>query len=171
MKRVIAVSLAVLALALAAFAQTYPSEGFRATFPSTVTSTKQNITTKVGDVELRAYTAQTSDGTAFFVGVCDYTPADIAGWKGDINAELQGAKNGALENTKSHLTREKTITLQGYHGLEFESETDTLHFYARIYATDNGTTFYQTVVVYPINTPPNAAMTFLDSFELIPRTR
>jgi hypothetical protein len=100
-----------------------------------------------------------------FVGVCDYGNATAGK---DPDTLLQGAKNGALQNSNSHLTRETKITLGIYHGLEFEAESDAAHFYARIYM--EGSTLYQTLVVYPLGSPYPDTVRFLDSFQLIART-
>jgi hypothetical protein len=85
----------------------------------------------------------------------------------DPDTMLQGAKNGALENTKSHLVTEKKITLGVYHGVEFESESDEMHFSVRIYMV--GTTLYQTVVVSDVGKLFPETTRFLDSFQLIAR--
>ena len=82
---------------------------------------------------------------------------------------LQGAKQGAINNVKAHLLREKAVTLGSYPGVEFEAENDTMHFYARIYIV--GTTLYQTLIASPLSTPYANATRFLDSFQLIPRTQ
>jgi len=102
---------------------------------------------------------------AMFVGVCDYGAA-VTGK--DPDALLQGAKNGALQNSKSHLLSEQKITLGVYHGVEFEAESDAAHFSARVYIV--GTTLYQTLVVYPLGAPYAGTTRFLDSFQLIART-
>jgi len=143
----------------------YPSDGFSALFPTSPTVSRKNVDTAAGPFELRSYVVDLGT-TALFVGVCDYGQA-AAGR--DIDTMLQGAKGGALENSKSHLVREAKITLGIYRGLEFESESDTSHFYARIYMV--GTTLYQDLVVYPIATPYPDTVRFLDSFQLIARTQ
>ena len=143
----------------------YPSDGFTASFPSEPQLQKRDVPTAAGSFELRSYIAE-MEPVAIFVGVCDYGAA--AAGK-DPDTMLQGAKNGALENSKSHLTREKQITLGIYKGVEFEAESDTAHFYARIYVV--GETLYQTLVVYPIAQPYTDTVRFLDSFQLIARAR
>jgi hypothetical protein len=162
---------AALGLAQALNAQTaewktyrYASDGFSATYPSAPTLQKRDIPTDAGSFELRSYIVE--DGAAaIFVGVCDYG-SKVSGQNPDVS--LQGAKNGALQNSKSHLVAEKKITLGTYPGIEFEAESDTAHFVARVYMV--GTTLYQTLVVYPLNQPYAGATRFLDSFQLIART-
>jgi hypothetical protein len=146
-------------------AYSYPSDGFIASFPSEPQLQKRDVSTAKGSFELRSYIAEI-EPVAIFVGVCDYGAA-AAGEAPDTM--LQGAKDGALKNSSSHLTREKQITLGIYKGLEFEAESDSAHFYARIYVV--GDTLYQTLVVYPIDKPYTDTVRFLDSFQLIARVR
>jgi hypothetical protein len=141
----------------------YPADGFSASYPSIPEIQKREIPTAAGSFELRSYIVTASD-SAMFVGVCDYGAAAA---DRTPDTMLQGAKNGALTNSKSHLISENKITLGIYQGLEFESESDSAHFYARIYIV--GTTLYQTLVVSPIGKPYPGIKQFLDSFQLIPR--
>ena len=145
----------------------YPSDGFRASFPSEPRVQKRNVPTDAGTFELRSYIVE-SGQVALFVGVCDYG-AQVAG--SDPAKMLQGAKNGALQNSKSHLLdgSEKLLTFQGYPALEFQSESDAAHFRARIYMV--GTTLYQALVVSPLGTPYANTQEFLDSFALIARAK
>jgi hypothetical protein len=142
----------------------YSTDGFSATFPAQPELSKKDVPTDAGSFELRSYVAE--DGqVALFVGVCDYG-SETQGK--DPDTLLQGAKNGALQSSNSHLTREKPISLGIYHGLEFEAESDAAHFYARIYMVGN--TLYQSLVVYPVGQPYADTARFLDSFQLIART-
>jgi hypothetical protein len=163
--------LVVLATA-AASAQTmtqyqYPSDGFRASYPSEPRLDKHNVPTDAGTFELRSYVAEPGQA-ALFIGVCDYG-SSVSG--SDPAKLLQGAKNGALQNSKSHLVdgSEKLFTFQGYPALEFQAESDAGHFRARIYMV--GTTLYQTLVVAPLGSPYPGTQQFLDSFALIPRAK
>ena len=144
---------------------TYPEDGFSALFPVAPQQTRRDLPTSAGSIELRSYIAE-MEPVALFVGVCDY---GAAAQSRDPDTMLQGAKKGALDNSKSHLVREKPITLGIYKGLEFEAESDSAHFYARIYLV--GTILYQTLAVYPINNPYDGTRRFLDSFQLIARVR
>lgn len=142
----------------------YPADGFSASYPSAPEVQKRDVPTDAGSFELRSYIAQVGE-SALFVGVCDYG-TQVAGKDPDVM--LQGARNGALQNSKSHLVSEKKITLGIYHGIEFESESDAAHFSARIYMV--GTTLYQTLVVAPLANRYTDTVRFLDSFQLIART-
>jgi hypothetical protein len=168
----IAVCAALLSLAAVLGAQTpdwktytYSSDGFSASYPSQPEMQKRDFPTDAGSYELRSYIAQDSL-VALFVGVCDY--GSQASGK-DPDTLLQGAKNGALSNSSSHLLREKKITLGVYHGVEFEAESDVAHFFARIYMVN--TTLYQTLVVSPLGKSYADTARFIDSFQLIPRAQ
>ncbi len=142
----------------------YPADGFSAAFPVQPALEKKTIATSAGSFELRSY--QALDGSvALIVSVCDYG-SQAAGK--DPATMLQGAKNGALENTKSHLVSEKKITLGASSGLEYEAENEEAHSTVRMYLV--GTTLYQVVVVSPLNQPYAQSTRFLDSFALIPKT-
>jgi hypothetical protein len=172
--RLIASVIAGLLIAVAARAQapgwqtySYPSDGFSASYPSQPQLSSKEISTDAGPFELRSYMVEAGD-VALFVGVCDYGSKASGN---DPDQMLQGAKNGALSNSKSHLITERRITLGVYPGLAFESESDdgSAHFTARVYMV--GTTLYQTLVVNPIGKPYSDAQRFLDSFQLIARDR
>jgi hypothetical protein len=165
------VCVAVLCFAAAVGAQTtewksysYPADGFQASYPSAPEVTKRDVPTDAGSFELRSYIAQVAP-VALFIGVCDY--GSTAAGK-DPQTLLQGAKNGALTNSNSHLLSEKKITLGVYPGVEFEAESDAAHFTARIYMVSS--TLYQTLVVAPLGKPYDNTSRFLDSFQLIART-
>jgi hypothetical protein len=165
-----AVAVMCFGVALSAQAQewkpySYPMDGFRASFPSEPQLQKSNVPTAAGTFELRNYVVPTSSGT-LFIGVCDYG-GKVAGT--DPDTVLQGSKEGALKNTNGHLLSENKVMLGIYHGLEFESENDTLHFSARLYMV--GDTLYQVLVVSPLGSNNADTARFLDSFELIPRVR
>lgn len=141
----------------------YPEDGFKASYPSEPELQKKDIPTQAGSFELRSYVAQVAP-VALFIGVCDY---DTTASGSDPDTMVQGAKNGALQSSNSHLLSEKTITLGTYHGVEFESESDVAHFSARVYVV--GTTLYQALVVSPIGKLFPDTARFLDSFQLIAR--
>ncbi|MGA3264221.1 MAG: hypothetical protein ABSC47_09275 [Terracidiphilus sp.] len=141
----------------------YSADGFSASFPSEPDLQKRNVPTDAGAFELRSYIGQDGE-VAMFVGVCDYGSQTAGKNPDDL---LQGAKNGALQNSNSHLLSETKTTLGVYHGLTFEAESDQAHFSARIYMV--GSTLYQVLVVSPLGKPYANTGQFLDSFQLIPR--
>lgn len=142
----------------------YPTDGFQASYPAEPSVQKKDVDTQAGKFELRTYTTQIG-GVALFIGVCDY--GDAASNK-NPDSLLEGAKNGALMNSSSHIKSEKKIMLGANHGLEYEAESDSAHFTARIYMV--GSTLYQTLVMFPVGTPYDEVNRFLNSFQLIPRT-
>jgi hypothetical protein len=169
--RRLAVCVTLLSFAAALGAQTpawktysYSEDGFSAAYPSEPSIDKKSVPTDAGSFELRSYIG-TDGNVAMFVGICDYG-SKTAGK--DADELLQGAKNGALENSKSHLLSETKTTFGIYHGLTFEAESDQAHFSARVYMV--GSTLYQTLVVVPLGKPYADTARFLDSFQLIPRT-
>lgn len=141
----------------------YQTDGFSASFPVAPELQKKDIPTSAGSFELRSYIAE-FEPVALFVGVVDYGSAAQGRDPDDM---LKGAENGALTNSNAHLVSDKKITLGVYHGMEFEAESDTAHFSARIYVV--GATLYQTLAVYPIGKPYDGTTRFLDSFQLIAR--
>lgn len=141
----------------------YPADGFSAAFPSEPQQGSHAVDTPSGTVELRSYSLEL-DQIALFVGVCDYG-AKAEG--SDVDAMLEDAKNGALQNSSSHLIRESKVALGPHRGLEYESEADGTHYRARIFIV--GTKLYQALVVYPAASPYEDAGRFLDSFQLLPR--
>jgi hypothetical protein len=143
---------------------TYPADGFKASFPIQPGTDKKTIPTPAGSFEMRSYLAM--DGaSALIISICDYGAA--ASGK-DPATLLQGAKNGALQNSQSHLISEHNLTLDSNPGLEFEAESEAIHTTDRLYIV--GTTLYQVQVSAPITQPYAQAARFLDSFQLIPRT-
>jgi hypothetical protein len=107
----------------------YPADGFTASFPSEPAMYKQSVPTAAGSFELHSYVAQ--DGAAaLIVAVCDYGATAASA---DPDVILQGAKTGALTNTKAHLLGESKIALGANHGIAFEGETDTMHLSVRLY--------------------------------------
>jgi hypothetical protein len=169
--RRLAVCVALMSFAAALGAQTtawktysYPADGFSASYPSVPDLQKKDVPTDAGSFELRSYIGTDGD-VAMFVGICDYG-SKTAGK--DPDELLQGAKNGALQNSNSHLLSEAKTTLGIYHGLIVQYENDQAHFSMRIFLV--GTTLYQTLVVAPLGQPYADTARFLDSFLLIPRT-
>jgi hypothetical protein len=141
----------------------YPEDGFRVSLPVPPEVEKSSVPTNLGMIQLHNYTATDND-TALYSGESDFGTTGAAS---DADTLLQGGKNGALTNSKSHLVSEKKIMLGAYHGLEFEGEGDAYHISARIYMV--GSILYQTVVISPIGKQYAGSARFLDSFQLIPR--
>jgi hypothetical protein len=166
----IAFAASLLALASALAAQTsgwksysYPTDGFHVSFPSEPKVETSTVPTAAGPVELHTYTTSVGE-TALYIGVSDFG----AGATGsDPDKVLQGAKNGALSNSKSQLVGEKKIFFGQTPGLAYEGEGDAYHISARMAYL--GTVLYQVIVISPKSTPYPDQGSFLDSFVLVPR--
>jgi hypothetical protein len=142
----------------------YPADGFQASFPAAPMLQRKDVNTQAGIVGLHSYAVQQGD-FVLFVAVCDYgqKAASVTTEK-----ELEGAKNGALINSGSHLMSEKKISLDGHPGIEFEAASGTANFKARIYAV--GPLLYQSLVISSQGKSYEDTQKFLDSFRLIART-
>jgi hypothetical protein len=143
----------------------YPADGFQASFASMPEVSKKDVPTEKGSFELRTYVAQDASVT-MSVGVCDYGSSTTGKDPGEL---LQGAKNGMLQNTNSHLISEKKIVLGKDPGVQFEAKSDSAHFTSRVYLV--GSTLYQTLVAAPLDKPYLYSIQFLDTFQLIARTK
>jgi hypothetical protein len=141
----------------------YPADGFSASFPSQPSFEKQNLPTDAGTVDYHTYTADDAS-TSLVAGVTNFGPV-LAGK--DPDAILQGAKAGAVTNSKGKLVSEKPITLGANHGIAFEIETDSARVTARVYLA--GTSIYEMIVASPLNSNYADTTRFLDSLQLIDR--
>jgi hypothetical protein len=141
----------------------YPADGFSASFPSKPSFDKQNVATGTGTAEYHSYTAEDA-ATALIAGVTDFGPT-LAGKDPDVI--LQGAKNGAVTNSKGKLVSEKPITLGASHGIEFVIDSDSARVTARVYLV--GTSIYELIVASPLNSNYADTTRFLDSLKLIDR--
>jgi hypothetical protein len=122
---------------------------------------------------LRSYVAE-AGSTALYIGVCDYGAKGAAADPDDM---LSRAEKGAVEHMSAHMLSEKKIALDtrngiaghgpASHGVEFEAESDQMHFTIRMYMT--GGMLYQAMVTSPLNEKFADTARFLDSFQLLPR--
>jgi len=146
-----------------------PADGFRAQFPVEPAVSKNSVPVGGNSFELRSYEAETGS-TSLYVGVCDYGAAGAAA---DPQQMLSSAKKGAVDHMGAHILTEKKITLGSAPGsapgLEFQAESDKLHFTARMYVAAG--VLYQTMVATPLNERFADTTRFLDSFELLPSNR
>jgi hypothetical protein len=136
----------------------YSADGFSISLPSDPQVNLQKDASS--NSQMRSYTIDLGQG-ALMIGVMRF--GSMAAKTPD--AILQDGKNGALAQSKTHLVREKKITLGGVPGLDFEAENDTLHIRAQVFLIGN--TAYSLVESYPIGKPFDHAPEFFDSFRLI----
>ena len=142
----------------------YPAEGFSASFPSEPQFKKNFLNTKTGEIEVRMYLVILQP--AWVVTVIDYGEQATGA---DADTLLELGKQGALSSSNAHLLSEKTIMLNGNHGIQFEAESSMAHFSFRIYLV--GGTLYQTMVVSDPADKSAETARFLDSFQLIERVK
>ncbi|MGO9338886.1 MAG: hypothetical protein ACLPY1_15415 [Terracidiphilus sp.] len=165
-----ALGLALLWLASALAAQPPPwrsfdssTDGFRAEFPSVPEVSKNSVPAGGNSFELRSYVVA-AGSTSLYIGVCDYGAKGAAA---EPETMLSSAKQGAVEHMGAHILGEKKIALDAAPGIEYEAESDTLHFSVRMYIA--GSVLYQVMVSSPVNERFPDAARFLDSFQLAPR--
>jgi hypothetical protein len=146
-----------------------PTDGFRAQFPVDPEVSKNSVPVGNDSFELRSYEAD-AGSTALYVGVCDYGAKGAAA---DPEEMLASAKKGAVDHMAAHILTEKKITLGSgtgsAPGVEFQAESDKLHFTARMYVAAG--VLYQTMVATPLSEKFADTARFLDSFELLPTNR
>ncbi|HUK30239.1 MAG TPA: hypothetical protein VLV89_03935 [Candidatus Acidoferrum sp.] len=146
----------------------FPADGFRASFPSKPELSKDTVPEGQLTFEIHYYIAtEPISGATLMAAVTDFGN-HLDGR--DPDGVLQGAENGALANSKSHLVgAHKQIFLGANHGVAFEAESDEAHLSIRLYLV--GGMLYQEVVVSPKSKKYDTAATqrFLDSFQLIAR--
>ena len=137
----------------------YAADGFSISLPSDPQINLQKDPSS--NSQMRSYAIDLGQGSALMIGVMRFgsMPAKTP------DAILQDGKNGALAQSKTHLVREKKITLGAAPGLDFEAESDTLHIRAQVFLV--GTTAYQLVESYPIGKPFDHAPDFFGSFHLL----
>ena len=144
----------------------YPTEGFRASFPTQPKLQKKYISVDADILEVRMYVAETQDDEpegALMVGVADSGPGN----HGLPDVQLDNVRNLSLAAAHAHLIGEKKIALGAWPGRATESESDTIHFSARSYLA--GDVLYQTLVVTQRGVTYRNTARFLDSFQVIPR--
>jgi hypothetical protein len=147
-----------------------PTDGFRALFPAEPEVSRTNVPVGNGSVELRSYVAE-AGSTALYIGVCDYGTNGAARNPEEL---LTNAKYGAVDHANAHILSEKKIGIGTGNGdprpgVEFEAESDKLHFTVRMFVVDG--VLYQTMVATPLNEKFTDTVRFLDSFEPLPQAR
>jgi hypothetical protein len=176
MKRFINFSLVILALCIAACAQTYSNDGFKADFPGAVSISNQSSNLRDGSVvTFRMYTAA-GDGVAYMAGVGDYaSTAQRDGALGSggtgLEAELRNSEAGAIKNAGATEISSMFITTpQGYEGIEYRAQITqngvTHYIHGRIFLLWN--TLYQALVIYD-GVEPFSSTRFLNSFMFVQR--
>jgi hypothetical protein len=136
-----------------------PSAGFQISFPAPPTPPKDTGNSSEG-----TYFLQVSSKVALLAFFNDYGPE-----VGHADEVLAGARDGGVSNVGARLVDERKITLDGYPGIAFESESDTNHYSSRTYLA--GSVLYLTLVITSRNQPYPDTGRFHDSFKIIPSIR
>lgn len=141
---------------------------FSVTTPAQMQESVQPVETQSGKIDLHLFTGQ-QDEIAYIVGYCDYSP-DLAKPE---NAEhmLDGARDGAVSNTKGKLIGESSITLDGHPGREIgvqvaPEDQPPMIIKGHFFMVKNR--LYQVTVVAPRSRAQDKAVDdFLQSFKLL----
>ena len=162
----------LLCLAAALNAQTekwetykYPADGFRASFPSEPKLEQNRKEATLGSILMNSYCAQISNTYLLRRG----DRSGSGGHRPHSGGFAGAHEAGCSRRPHTRKLNEQEIDLDGHKGVEIETENDTVHTFTRIYLVDK--TLYQTMVVFPNQTPFAGANRFLDSFKLIERIR
>jgi hypothetical protein len=129
------------------------ADRFHALFPSEPEVSKNSVQAGGITYELRSYAVEAGT-TALYIGVCDYGPKGAAK---DPDMLLSSAEKGAAEHLSARIISEKSVGLDSghsdtgrvgaSHSVEFEAESDKMHFTVRMYMA--GGVLYQVMVASP----------------------
>jgi len=134
-----------------------PPAGFQISFPAPPTPPKDTANSTEG-----TYFLQVSSEVGLLAFFNDYGPE-----VGPADEVLAGARDGGIANVGARLVNERKITLDGYPGIAFESESDSNGYSSRTYLA--GSVLYLTLVITPRRQPYPDAERFHDSFQIVPR--
>ncbi len=144
------------------------SSAFKARFPAAPKLEKFSMPSAVGDVASEMFASQLGD--AFLAVNVSTMPAALEESDFDMNASLDGARNGAVNNVQGTLLSEKSIKWLGFDAREFEAKATQegieMRLVARIFI--KWPHLYQTVVVYPTSAAAPPAQRFFEGFALLP---
>lgn len=147
--------------------ETLNEGGFTARMPGTPKRDTQSVDTPVGKVAFNTYSVE-NGGEAFIVGYNDF-PDNAATQNADAEGLLDKARDGAVRNVNGTVTSEKSVTMNGHPGKEFNGESTTPQpatFTARIYWVSPR--LYQVLYIRPKSAAAASenGQKFLDSFQL-----
>ena len=135
--------------------------GFTLEFPAPPSEMEQRVKAADGKSEMVVHTLAAADGeTAYMAGWHDYPPTTTS-----ADAILDGARDGALANTKGTLVSEKKIKTGAHPGRELVIQARGTTTHARIYWVKGR--LIQMLAIMPEGQVVEAdAKAFLDSFRL-----
>jgi len=139
--------------------------GYTAQFPSAPKKEVATAPTPLGPVQYVTHGAELGD--AFFgISYSDYPEAAMEGF--DVDAGLDGARDGAINGVGGNLVREEQITMFGQPAREFEAKASLegieVHIKARMFL--KLPRLYQIMVAYPSTMTGLEVDRFLDGFQL-----
>jgi hypothetical protein len=105
------------------------TDGFRALFLTGPEVSRKNVPVGGDIFELRSHASE-SGVTALYASVCDY---GAKGASADPKEMLSSAEKGAVDDMSAQILSEKKIALEANHRVEFEAQSDKLHFTVRMY--------------------------------------
>ncbi len=136
---------------------------FSVTVPGQPTETQQTIKAAQGTIGVRIFSLTTKEGT-YVAGLTEHPEAAVP--KGQDQARLDQARDGAVQEAKGRLRWEKKIVVDGKSGREFFVATETGHA-VKIRLIADGPRLYQVMVVGNIRFLDSAeAARFIESFRL-----
>jgi hypothetical protein len=121
----------------------YSDDGFVIAAPTEPKFDTSTQTTALGTVQMHGYTVDLGNDSGFVVYAADF--------KRSTGISVQGGKEGFLANLKARVITEKTITLAGQPGIEFEWENPEYHGRAQMFFV--GGILFQLLSIAPINRP------------------
>ena len=141
---------------------TSSDDGFSVSVPSQPTFQRVTRGSEAGPLELHVYQVNVPTA-ALMISVLDLPkPSKPV----DVMQVLQGGLESSLKGTNSRLLRQNNIVIDGYHGIEYEAESATLHFSTRTFLV--GTKSYSALVTSAVGNPYGETRRFLESFHLPP---
>ncbi|MBL4685438.1 MAG: hypothetical protein JKY37_12660 [Nannocystaceae bacterium] len=143
--------------------------GFKTRFPAAPEHKKLSAPTALGDVATEMFSCEI-EGGAFLAVSVSTMPAALKESEFDMEAGLDGARNGAINNVQGTLLKEKSIKWLGFDAREFEAKTTRdggeMRLVARIVL--KWPKLYQLMIVYPTAAPVPPIQRFFAEFELTP---
>ena len=136
----------------------YADDGFVIGSPSEPALEKSTQDTNLGRVDMHGFVIDLGDNSGVSIYAADFKQA--------TGVSLQGAKDGFLGNLKARVTSEKSITLAGSTGIEFDWQSPEFHGRAQMFFV--GGVLYQVLAIAPTNRPlPAVVDGIFRSFRLL----
>lgn len=130
---VTSVFLSVTALSQVAWRQySYPEDNFVLSSPSQPALAKQTTQTALGPMENRTYLVQLGTNIGFMISASDFKQGKPV----SVKAVLESAKKGAADNSKSTISKERDVIVDGNTGVEFVLENQAFHSLVRCFFVD-----------------------------------